>query len=135
MIDHIECSFKANCNRVTLCGLIPKSRETSYSVRILVSDSVILRDRSSPPTTDCDKIRPLQTLEALLTLLSAKPNIFLLPDACLLNIFVCCTFVLTVTEVYPELTRHLGAGRTVLASAAGVSVINGEDGGEGLEKH
>ena len=133
MIDHIECSFKANCNRVTLCGLIPKSRETSYSVRILVSDSVILRDRSSPPTTDCDKNSSIcKTLEALLTLLSAKPNIFLLPDACLLNIFVCCTVVLTVTEVYPELTRHLGAGRTVLASAAGVSVINGEDGAEGL---
>ena len=70
---------------------------------------ILLRNRSSPPTTDCDKIRPLQTLEALLILLSAKPYIFLLPGACLLNSFVCHTAVLT--EVYPEFTRHLGLFR------------------------
>ena len=105
LIDHIECSFKVNCtcNRVTLRGLIPSivKQPTQYWSRL------VLRNRSSPPTTDCNKIRLLQTaLEALLILLSAKPYIFLLLGACLLNSFVCCTVILT--EVYPEFTRHLG---------------------------
>ena len=107
LIDHIECrSFKANCNRVTLRGLIPKYRETIEPTQYWAR--IVLRNRSSPPTTDCDKIRPLQTLEALLILLSAKPNIFLLSGACLLS-FVCCTVVLT--EVYPVFTRHFGLFR------------------------
>ena len=76
--------------------LIPNIMKQPYWSRI------VLRNRFSP-TTGCDKICPMQTLEALLILLSAKPKIFLLRSgACLLNSFVCSTVVLT--EVYPEFT-------------------------------